>query len=443
MGNEKLTTLARRLRPFLTAQVAALISGGAVTEGPDIDLVTISGGVQVGRGGDTILLFDSAGSPVAEYAATGAGLTAALAAATSGDIVFLPAANITGGPWTVASGVFLTGMGEDSQITGTVTNNGILGFIRINGNITNNNTMRFTRVDVSSGDGVTQSLSAGVIDSCYITHHSGAANYGVSLTGGNMQRSLILHTGGASSGVLINGADASAFHCHITGAAHGAVVKTTNLVFNCTFVCSYETPDGSGCIHDAGTARMSNCSFHGNVNAIGIELTAGNITLTDCTWEAITGANYITYGTGDRGAYSVEDYHATDIEAAALTRHNPLPGAAGGIPYSDGTNWTRVALTSYLGVRSDTTITAGTTTLDATNDIVYCNAVGGAITVNLPAAASSDGRAYTIKKIDSSAYTVTIDGNASELIDGVQTQVISYQWTSVTIHCDGTGWYII
>ena len=73
MGNEKLTTLARRLRPFLPIRYQPL-SSAVVIEGPDIDLVRLRAGVQVGRGGDTILLFDSGGNPVAEYAVTDAGI---------------------------------------------------------------------------------------------------------------------------------------------------------------------------------------------------------------------------------------------------------------------------------------------------------------------------------------------------------------------------------
>lgn len=63
--------------------------------------------------------------------------------------------------------------------------------------------------------------------------------------------------------------------------------------------------------------------------------------------------------------------------------------------------------------------------------------------VNLPAASASSGRIYNIKKTDSSANTVTIDGNASETIDGALTQVISIQYNSLEIQCNGSSWFII
>lgn len=75
--------------------------------------------------------------------------------------------------------------------------------------------------------------------------------------------------------------------------------------------------------------------------------------------------------------------------------------------------------------------------------VMLCNATSNAITINLPAAASSAGRIYNIKKTDSSANTVTIDANASETIDGALTYVATVQYESVTIVCDGANWFII
>ncbi len=48
-----------------------------------------------------------------------------------------------------------------------------------------------------------------------------------------------------------------------------------------------------------------------------------------------------------------------------------------------------------------------------------------------------------IKKVDVSVNTVTVDGNASETIDGATTAVLTTQWESITIHCNGTAWFIL
>lgn len=67
-----------------------------------------------------------------------------------------------------------------------------------------------------------------------------------------------------------------------------------------------------------------------------------------------------------------------------------------------------------------------------------CNAVGGNMTVNLPVAIGN-GRLVTIKKIDASGNTVTIDGSGSETIDGATTYVLAAQWDVVQFIDAATG----
>ncbi len=59
-----------------------------------------------------------------------------------------------------------------------------------------------------------------------------------------------------------------------------------------------------------------------------------------------------------------------------------------------------------------------------------CNAVGGAMTVNLPAT-TGQGRLVTIKKIDSSGNAVTVTRAGSDTIDGATTEVLAAQYDSV------------
>lgn len=115
---ERITELAKRLQPYLLKVASSIVSGAInASEGPGIDVV----GSIIGLGGDTILLYDSAGAPVAEYGATEAGLTAALAAATSGQVVLLPACTIAGSH-TVPALVHLQGLVTRATIlTGTLT----------------------------------------------------------------------------------------------------------------------------------------------------------------------------------------------------------------------------------------------------------------------------------------------------------------------------------
>jgi len=78
-------------------------------------------------------------------------------------------------------------------------------------------------------------------------------------------------------------------------------------------------------------------------------------------------------------------------------------------------------------------------TLDYTVDDLVL--VSGTTTLTLPAAATR--MQFVIKKTDSNATTVTLDGNASETIDGSVTFAITEQYSSVTICSDGSNWHII
>lgn len=79
----------------------------------------------------------------------------------------------------------------------------------------------------------------------------------------------------------------------------------------------------------------------------------------------------------------------------------------------------------------------------STDDIILMNAVGGALTVNLPSAASAAGKVFYIKKTDASGNSVTIDASGGETIDGALTVALTTQYQSRTIVSDGTQWWII
>lgn len=76
-----------------------------------------------------------------------------------------------------------------------------------------------------------------------------------------------------------------------------------------------------------------------------------------------------------------------------------------------------------------------------TNTILLVDATAAPVTISLPAA--DIGLHFVIKKIDSSANVVTVDGDASETIDGLTTKTLTSQYDVVDIVSDGTEWWII
>ena len=194
----------------------------------------------------------------------------------------------------------------------------------------------------------------------------------------------------------------------------------------------------------------------------------------------LTGASTLTIASG--AVTITNNYHKIDTEAAAAndgldtisggaegyvlilvlanSTHTVTIGHATGNIYCIGNrnitlaNDADFAILVYSGslskwrclsaVRSVESVTTKTANYTATltDSVIECNATGGAFTVTLPAAASSTGVKYFIKKTDASANAVTVDPNGAELIDGVSTKALSSQYASYTIICNGSSWSI-
>lgn len=123
---------------------------------------------------------------------------------------------------------------------------------------------------------------------------------------------------------------------------------------------------------------------------------------------------------------------ADDFQNSAGTG---APKFSKGIDLSQAAGFTKRKISS---ITSNTTLTS-TDGLE----IILADATSGAITVTLPAASSSSGRTLTIKKTDSSTNLITVDGNASETIDGDLTKKIGFQYDFMQISCDGSNWHIV
>jgi hypothetical protein len=106
---------------------------------------------------------------------------------------------------------------------------------------------------------------------------------------------------------------------------------------------------------------------------------------------------------------------------------------------ADGT-WAAPPGSGAYTVYSPTTTTSVTETSGEV--IVLADATSGNLTVNLPTAVANTAK-ITVKKIDSSANTVIIDGNTTQTIDGSLTKTIEFQYTSVSLISNGSNWFIV
>lgn len=147
-------------------------------------------------------------------------------------------------------------------------------------------------------------------------------------------------------------------------------------------------------------------------------------------------------------------YNASSTGTIAFLDYNPTETAIGGAHYFIRQRST-TALSGF-GIASpvstletgrsfgaNTSSTSTDITLDVSHYSVRVDASGANRTITLPAASGCTRRIYVIKKSDSSANTVTMDGNSSETIDGATTKVINTQYAGYMIQSNGTSWDII
>lgn len=89
------------------------------------------------------------------------------------------------------------------------------------------------------------------------------------------------------------------------------------------------------------------------------------------------------------------------------------------------------------------TSVAADTTLGETHETLLVDASGAARIITLPARSDVEGRVYTVKKIDSSANTVTVTRAGLDTIDGATTVVLSTQYQARTVQAGPSEWNII
>lgn len=121
----------------------------------------------------------------------------------------------------------------------------------------------------------------------------------------------------------------------------------------------------------------------------------------------------------------------TILKGGAISLISESPVVAGPIPTSP-----------YSGELGFSVAAKTTTFTVGRHETAFlCDATAGAITANLPPAASSLGRVIVAKKVDASGNAVTLDGNGSETIDGATTLALPAQWDKATLVCDGAAWF--
>lgn len=106
----------------------------------------------------------------------------------------------------------------------------------------------------------------------------------------------------------------------------------------------------------------------------------------------------------------------------------------------DNAKWIQIALQASSIVSKTSAYSIATT-----DDVVLCNATGGAFDVTLPDADDFKGRRFTIKRLNSgsNAVTLKVAVGSGQTIDGASTSVLGTQYLAITVISDGSNWYVI
>lgn len=213
----------------------------------------------------------------------------------------------------------------------------------------------------------------------------------------------------------------------ITGPG-GAGGHTDITIIGCTFDAAGATGTNNQIdISKCQGVEITGCSFSNNGTGAGTDANIAVGSTGGTTELVVTGCRFF----GGTPVQPVREFSVGGTIIGRYDSNQNFTGATIVSPFSIVNNW---------NTRS---ITTTPVTLDETHRTALVDATGGARVVNLPTAASGIYRKYTVKKIDASANTVTVDAAGAETIDGALTVVFTLQWERITIQSDGTAWFRI
>lgn len=224
-------------------------------------------------------------------------------------------------------------------------------------------------------------------------------------------------------------ADAAQVNQNLTDILNGLTDGTRDLTINALSM--------NGALSVSGGATLGDSSAD-DVSILG-SLAASIVIKTTNTYDIGTSALsirsiYLSDSAGNARAVRVK----AGVTPSSYTM--TLPTSAGTTGMGVNTDGSGTLSFRY----PDKVLASQTTTYAATGDevVIPCDATSAGFTVGLPAAASYTGKRYTIVKTDSTFNVVTVDGNASETINGATTTTLNTQYEAVTIVSDGTNWLI-
>ncbi len=220
-------------------------------------------------------------------------------------------------------------------------------------------------------------------------------------------------------------------------------VNTKTISADATFTFSSNTPtSGTRTEHritnsdsSARTATIPSCySFARNANITSVVVPASS---TMSLAFEYTGSRWEIYGdpvatSGTVGKYVLLDDSTPPTDGQVPVWDNASSKWAPGTPSGSGGG-------DMLSVLTASEISVTTTATLTINRMHVCSGTSADYTVTLPAVSGNTGKFVGVRMASGLTKLVTVDGNASETIDGASSIVLWANETAI-LFCDGTAW---
>jgi len=191
------------------------------------------------------------------------------------------------------------------------------------------------------------------------------------------------------------------------------------------------------------TINVTNTATVGTLTDSTASLTAGEITgLLDFTTSSGTVTNTLEAGTLTDGTATITGGSVVCADINTGQGVTEVYAMDQDVETTDDVIFNKLSLTADFNMNSFVVMAdSGTVTISSSTVILATKA--GAMEIDLPDAATSAGKIFTIKKTDADASIVTLDANGGT-IDGADPYTsIDAQYDFVTIISDGTNWHIV
>ena len=300
--------------------------------------------------------------------------------------------------------------------------------------------------------GVIGTATLGVTNTAALSATTGAFSSTLNVSGASTLAALSATTGNFSSTLVVAGTSTlGAVNAGALGATTGFFGSTLGVIGTATL----------GATNTAALTATTG-SFSGTLGVTGAT-TLASLSATTGTFSStlgVTGASTLAALSATTGTFS-STLGVTGTSTLGTTNTGAFTGTTGSFSSTLGvTGATTLAAMSATGVTSSGDVTATTGSLkggslvlteatktasytcDSSSAHDYCicaDATAGAMTITLPAV--SVGRIIVVKKIDKTAFAVTVTP-ASGTIEGATSAVLSQPYQTACVSSDGTNWFI-